>query len=258
MRESAQAALSCVRAHARSLQPELPDDFFQTHDFHVHVPAGAIPKDGPRAGVAMATALASLIAGRPVRDDTAMTGELTLTGQVLPIGGLKEKALAAQAAGHQARDRAQAQPAGHRRHPGAPAQGPRVHLRRPDRAGARAGADAGDVRTERRKAAADRKAPDGRRRARRHREAQGSGSGEGPPLAASAARRLRERAPGFDPAHRFEQPRRMADRADLGDVALERQADRPVHHRAHLARDAGNLAHVVGAGQPPGGEPAEA
>jgi ATP-dependent Lon protease len=99
MRESAQAALSFVRAHADRLQPDLPEDFFKTHDLHVHVPAGAIPKDGPSAGVAMATALSSLISGRVVRDDTAMTGELTLTGQVLPIGGLKEKALAAQAAG---------------------------------------------------------------------------------------------------------------------------------------------------------------
>jgi ATP-dependent Lon protease len=99
MRESAQAALSFVRAHANELQPDLPGDYFQTRDFHIHVPAGAIPKDGPSAGVAMATALASLISGRPVRDDTAMTGELTLTGQVLPIGGLKEKALAAQDAG---------------------------------------------------------------------------------------------------------------------------------------------------------------
>jgi ATP-dependent Lon protease len=99
MRESAQAALSFVRAHANELQPELPGDYFQTRDFHIHVPAGATPKDGPSAGVAMATALASLISGRPVRDDTAMTGELTLTGQVLPIGGLKEKALAAQDAG---------------------------------------------------------------------------------------------------------------------------------------------------------------
>jgi ATP-dependent Lon protease len=99
MRESAQAALSFVRARARELRPDLPEDFFQKRDFHVHVPAGAIPKDGPSAGVAMATALASLISGRPVRSDTAMTGELTLTGQVLPIGGLKEKALAAQDAG---------------------------------------------------------------------------------------------------------------------------------------------------------------
>jgi ATP-dependent Lon protease len=99
MRESAQAALSWVRARAGRLQPGLAEDFFQTHDFHIHVPAGAIPKDGPSAGIAMATALASLIENRPVREDTAMTGEITLTGQVLPIGGLKEKALAAQAAG---------------------------------------------------------------------------------------------------------------------------------------------------------------
>jgi ATP-dependent Lon protease len=94
MKESAQAALSYVRGHA-----ELPEDWFATHDVHVHVPAGAIPKDGPSAGVTMATALMSLVSGRPVRDDVAMTGELTLTGQVLPIGGLKEKALAAQRAG---------------------------------------------------------------------------------------------------------------------------------------------------------------
>jgi ATP-dependent Lon protease len=99
MRESAQAALSFVRTRAETLNPRLPADFFQTHDLHVHVPAGAIPKDGPSAGVAMATALASLISLRPVRNDTAMTGELTLIGHVLPIGGLKEKALAAQAAG---------------------------------------------------------------------------------------------------------------------------------------------------------------
>jgi ATP-dependent Lon protease len=94
MKESAQAALSYVRGHA-----DLPDDWFANHDVHIHVPAGAIPKDGPSAGITMATALMSLVTGRPVRDDTAMTGELTLTGQVLPIGGLKEKALAAQRAG---------------------------------------------------------------------------------------------------------------------------------------------------------------
>jgi ATP-dependent Lon protease len=91
MRESAQAALSYVRGHF--------DDPFADRDVHIHVPAGAIPKDGPSAGVTMVTALVSLAQSRAVRDDVAMTGEVTLTGQVLPIGGLKEKALAAQRAG---------------------------------------------------------------------------------------------------------------------------------------------------------------
>jgi ATP-dependent Lon protease len=95
MKESAAAALSFVK----SLDGDVPPDFFREHDLHVHVPAGAIPKDGPSAGITMATALASRATGRPVRPDTAMTGEITLTGQVLPIGGLKEKALAAQRAG---------------------------------------------------------------------------------------------------------------------------------------------------------------
>ena len=99
MRESAQAALSYVRGHQKKLAPDLPDDWFATNDVHVHVPAGAVPKDGPSAGVAMATALASLVCGRAVSSDVAMTGEITLTGQVLPVGGLKEKALAAQRAG---------------------------------------------------------------------------------------------------------------------------------------------------------------
>jgi ATP-dependent Lon protease len=99
MRESAQAARSYVRANAPELFEHLPDDWFATHDIHIHVPAGAIPKDGPSAGVTMVTALVSLLSGRPVRSDTAMTGEVTLTGQVLPIGGLKDKALAAQRSG---------------------------------------------------------------------------------------------------------------------------------------------------------------
>jgi len=96
MKESAQAAVSYVRAHP----PEgIPDDWFFEHDLHLHVPAGAIPKDGPSAGITMVTALWSLLTRRCVRDDVAMTGEVTLTGQVLPIGGLKEKALAAQRLG---------------------------------------------------------------------------------------------------------------------------------------------------------------
>jgi ATP-dependent Lon protease len=99
MKESAQAALSYVRGHVGKIAPDLPDDWFANHDIHVHVPAGAVPKDGPSAGIAMATALASLVSGKAVSSDVAMTGEITLTGQVLPIGGLKEKALAAQRAG---------------------------------------------------------------------------------------------------------------------------------------------------------------
>jgi ATP-dependent Lon protease len=99
MRESAQAALTWVRGHVAQLNPDVPDDWFATHDIHIHVPAGAVPKDGPSAGVAMATALASLITGNAVASDVAMTGEITLTGQVLPVGGLKEKSLAAGRAG---------------------------------------------------------------------------------------------------------------------------------------------------------------
>jgi ATP-dependent Lon protease len=99
MKESAQAALSYVRGHWAEIAPKLGEEWFAEHDIHVHVPAGAVPKDGPSAGVAMTVALASLVSGRPVRNDVAMTGEVTLTGQVLPIGGLKEKSLAAQRAG---------------------------------------------------------------------------------------------------------------------------------------------------------------
>ncbi len=96
MKESAHAAMSYVRGHLAAVAPDLPSDWFKHHDVHIHVPAGAIPKDGPSAGITMATALVSLLSGRLIRDDVAMTGEMTLTGQVLPIGGLKDKALAAQ------------------------------------------------------------------------------------------------------------------------------------------------------------------
>ncbi len=97
MRESAQAAMSFVRSHAEALG--VSDKFFATHDIHLHVPAGSVPKDGPSAGVTMATSLASLLTGRPVRADLAMTGEITLRGQVLPVGGIKEKILAAHRLG---------------------------------------------------------------------------------------------------------------------------------------------------------------
>jgi ATP-dependent Lon protease len=97
MRESAQAALSYVRSHASQFQVE--PALFEKNDLHIHVPAGAIPKDGPSAGLTMAVTLASLVTRKPVKPAIAMTGEITLRGKVLPVGGVKEKVLAAARSG---------------------------------------------------------------------------------------------------------------------------------------------------------------
>ena len=140
MKESAQIALSYIRSHATELS--IDESLFENATFHVHVPAGAIPKDGPSAGITMATALASLLTGRPVKHTVGMTGEVTLQGRVLPIGGLKQKALAAHAAGltdvivpERNRADARRRPRGRARRDGLP---PGDEPRRGARTGARA------------------------------------------------------------------------------------------------------------------------
>ena len=133
MRESAQAAVSYVWSHAESL--DIDPKLFESKTIHVHVPAGAIPKDVPSAGVTIMTALASLATRRPVQSEVAMTGEITLRGKVLPVGGIKEKVLAAHRAGIRSGDPAAPERAGPRGGAGGAPPGALLHLRRGCRRG---------------------------------------------------------------------------------------------------------------------------
>ncbi len=138
MKESAQAALSYVRTNAE--KHGIPKDFLEKSDLHIHIPAGAMPKDGPSAGITMFTALVSLLTGIRVRHDVAMTGEISLRGRVLPIGGLKEKIARGPPRRHQARAPARAQQGGPRRGAEGGARRARVRVREQARRGARGGA----------------------------------------------------------------------------------------------------------------------
>ena len=131
MEESARAALSWVRSHTEPFG--VPEDWFEKHDVHIHVPAGAVPKDGPSAGVTMATAIASLMRDQPVAEDVGMTGEITLTGQVLPIGGHPREVARRAARRPEARDPAARERDRPRRPAARDARGADVHPRRHDR-----------------------------------------------------------------------------------------------------------------------------
>ena len=244
MKESAQAALSFARAYALNLG--MSSEFYAGREIHIHVPAGGIPKDGPSAGVTMACALVSLIAGIPVRHDVAMTGELTLRGKVLPIGGLKEKLLAAARAGITtalipAAERARAvRDPGPRHHQADRQAGPHDGRDPGDRAGGLAGRDEeGRVRAQARRA---RRRPPQARLPPRHRLTRSSSLSRLRERAGERASRLRSRSPPASPRKRFVQtanafvPLSVAP-PGLASVACVRRAGRPrLARRSRLAR----------------------